>query len=155
MTPKYDKGIGDKLQGYGLGSMPLKLGCVAVLNRTQEEIEQNISFDEMRKRENDFFSNTRAFENVPDCYKGSDQLVKKLATLQQNRIRSTLPSVIEQLRIQIRTKQDELDALPASLSTEAECLSKFSALMKEYRESILARVNGIYDHDLSMIIENK
>ncbi|CAF4172614.1 unnamed protein product, partial [Rotaria magnacalcarata] len=31
---KYDKGIGDKLQGIGPGSMALKLGCVAVLNRT-------------------------------------------------------------------------------------------------------------------------
>ncbi|CAF3948694.1 unnamed protein product, partial [Rotaria sp. Silwood1] len=44
---KFDKGIGEKLQGIGPGSMELKLGCVAVLNRTQEEIDQNISFDEM------------------------------------------------------------------------------------------------------------
>ncbi|CAF4937117.1 unnamed protein product, partial [Rotaria magnacalcarata] len=32
---KYDKGIAEKLQGRGLGSMELQLGCVAVLNRNQ------------------------------------------------------------------------------------------------------------------------
>jgi len=53
---KFDKGIGDKLQGLGPGSMVLKLGCVAVLNRDQQEIDDNISFEEMRQREKEFFS---------------------------------------------------------------------------------------------------
>ena len=53
---KYDKGIEDKLQGFGPGSMVLKLGCVAVLNRNQQEIDENIPFDVMRNREKEFFS---------------------------------------------------------------------------------------------------
>ncbi|CAF2432382.1 unnamed protein product [Rotaria sp. Silwood2] len=56
---KYDKGIGP-------GSMVLKLGCVAVLNHTQEEIEQNISFDKIRRHEQEFFHTNKAFEDVPE-----------------------------------------------------------------------------------------
>ncbi|CAF1563934.1 unnamed protein product, partial [Adineta ricciae] len=37
---KYDKGIAQKLVGEGPGSMKLQLGCVAVLNRNQDEIER-------------------------------------------------------------------------------------------------------------------
>ncbi|CAF1528922.1 unnamed protein product, partial [Didymodactylos carnosus] len=66
---KFDKGIKDKLRGLGPGSMSLRLGCVAVLNRSQDEIDQKISFDEMKKRERDFFKCHKAFEHVPDTYK--------------------------------------------------------------------------------------
>jgi hypothetical protein len=52
---KYDKGIAEKLQGEGAGSMKLQLGCVAVLNRNQDEIDSNISFEEMKQREKQFF----------------------------------------------------------------------------------------------------
>ena len=78
---KYDKGIAEKLQGRGSGSMELQLGCVAVLNRSQVEIDENISFDEMKRREKEFFlKHKEAFENLPDEFKGSAQLVRRLAT---------------------------------------------------------------------------
>lgn len=102
---KYDKGISSKLQGIGPGSMVLKLGCIAVLNRTQEEIDQNISFDEMRRREQEFFRTNQAFESIPERYLGSSQLIKRLASIQQERIRSTLPSIIEDLKKQIKIKK--------------------------------------------------
>ncbi|CAF1245933.1 unnamed protein product, partial [Didymodactylos carnosus] len=66
---KYDKGIEDKLRGLGPGSMSLRLGCVAVLNRLQEEIDQKISFNETKKRERDFFKRHKAFKHVQDTYK--------------------------------------------------------------------------------------
>ena len=99
---KYDKGIAEKLQGIGSGSIALSLGCVAVLNRKQEEIDEGVSFSEMRRRENAFFKNNPDFANVPKEYLGSHELVKKLVLLQQERIRSTLPLVIEQVKQKIR-----------------------------------------------------
>ncbi|CAF5096170.1 unnamed protein product, partial [Rotaria magnacalcarata] len=111
---KYDKGIGDKLQGIGPGSMALKLGCVAVLNRTQEEIDQNISFQHMRRREQDFFTSSKAFENVPPQYLGCEQLVKRFASIQQTRIRSTLPGILQELTDQIKQKKQELKQMPAT-----------------------------------------
>ncbi|CAF1101286.1 unnamed protein product [Didymodactylos carnosus] len=83
---------------------------------------------------------------------GSEELVKQLARIQQERIRSTLPKIIDELRTQIQLKQIELDKLPSALTTESECLVRFGKLIKMYRELIFARVTGVYNNDLSMIM---
>ncbi|CAF3370681.1 unnamed protein product [Rotaria socialis] len=143
---KYDKGIAEKLLGRGPGAMQLKLGCIAVLNRNQDEIDENISFEEMKKREADFFlKHHEAFQYLPDEFKGIDQLVKKLAIIQQDRIRSTLPQVIEELRKQIREKTLELKNIPIPMTSEQDCWMKFQSMINAFRESIRTKVNGDYD----------
>ncbi|CAF4490647.1 unnamed protein product [Rotaria sp. Silwood2] len=132
---KFDKGIGEKLQGIGPGPMVLKLGCVAVLNRTQEEIDQNIPFDEMRRREQ------------------HGQLVKRLALIQQERIRSTLPSIIDELKKEIKSKKSELKQMPPPVTSEMDCWVLYTDLIKKYREIINARVNGVYDNEMQLKIE--
>ncbi|CAF3971216.1 unnamed protein product [Rotaria sp. Silwood1] len=150
---KFDKGIGEKLQGIGPGSMTLKLGCVAVLNRTQEEIDQNIPFDEMRRREEKFFRSNKAFEDVPERYLGSGQLVKRLALIQQERIRSTLPSIIDKLKQEIKSKKSELKQMPPPVTSEIDCWALYTDLIKKYGEIINARVHGIYDNEMQLKIE--
>ena len=143
---KYDKGIAEKLQGEGPGSMKLQLGCVAVLNRSQDEIDRKISFEEMRRREQEFFLRNRdAFDSLPDEYKGVDQLVKKLAIIQHNRIRSTFPATMAQLREQIRTKEQELTDIPSALTSEHDCWTRFQTMVNEFRENIRSKVDGAYD----------
>ena len=143
---KFDKGIAEKLQGRGSGSMDLQLGCVAVLNRNQDEIDQNVSFDVMREREKQFFvKHNDAFQQLPSECKGSEQLVRRLATIQQDRIRSTFPNIIRELRKQIVEKKAELKKIPASMNTEAECWMHFQSMVSAYREEIHANVKGEYD----------
>jgi hypothetical protein len=143
---KYDKGIAEKLQGRGLGSMELHLGCIAVLNRSKDEIDQNISFDEMKKREKQFFiKHNEAFEHLPDKFKGSEQLVRRLAIIQQERIRSTFPDIIKELRKQIADKKAQLKKIPASIDTEVECWTYFQSMINAYRVSINDNVKGEYD----------
>jgi hypothetical protein len=150
---KFDKGIGDKLQGLGPGSMVLKFGCVAVLNRSQQEIDDNISFEEMRQREQEFFRTNNAFDNVSGRYLGCGQLVKRLASIQQERIRSTLPSIIDDLKKQIKTKKSELKQMPIPVTSEGDCWVLYTDLVKKYRDKIYAHVHGVYDNDLLMHIE--
>ncbi len=144
---KYDKGIAEKLQGEGPGSMKLQLGCVAVLNRNQDEIDNNISFAEMKEREKQFFLTHRnAFQHLPDEYKGVDHLVRKLAIIQHGRIRSTFPKTMEELRKQIHSKEEELRTIPVALNTEYDCWTKFQSMVNDLRENIRAKVNGDYDY---------
>ncbi|CAF4672175.1 unnamed protein product, partial [Rotaria sp. Silwood2] len=148
---KYDKGIAEKLQGRGSGSMDLQLGCVAVLNRNQDEIDQNISFSEMKQREKQFFTTHReAFQHLPDEFKGSEQLVRRLATIQQERIRSTFPHIIKQLKKQLAENKAQLKKIPPSVNTEAECWTNFQSMINAYRESIHDNVKGEYDQVASM-----
>ena len=143
---RFDKGIAEKLQGRGSGSMELQLGCVAVLNRSQDEIDENVPFDKMKQREKQFFINHKeAFQHLPDEFKGSEQLVRRLATIQQERIRSTFPQVIQELRKQIAEKKAQLKKIPASMTTEIECWTSFQSMINAYRESIHDDVKGEYD----------
>lgn len=151
---KYDKGIAEKLQGRGTGSMDLQLGCVAVLNRNQDEIDDNIPFDEMKRREKEFFTKHKeAFQHLPEEFKGSEQLVRRLATIQQERIRSTFPDIIKELRRQIAEKKAGLKKIPASVNTEMECWTSFQSMVNLYRESIHDNVKGEYDQVASMEID--
>ncbi|CAF4195164.1 unnamed protein product, partial [Rotaria sp. Silwood2] len=148
---KYDKGIAEKLQGRGSGSMDLQLGCVAVLNRNQDEIDQNISFSEMKQREKQFFiTHKEAFQHLSDEFKGSEQLVRRLATIQQERIRSTFPHIIKQLKKQLAENKAQLKKIPPSVNTEAECWKNFQSMINAYRESIHDNVKGEYDQVASM-----
>ncbi|CAF4820674.1 unnamed protein product, partial [Rotaria magnacalcarata] len=150
---KYDKGIAEKLQGHGLGSMELQLGCVAVLNRNQHEIDDNVSFDDMKQREKEFFSHHKdAFQHLPEEFKGSEQLVRRLATIQQERIRSTFPDIIKKLRKQITEKKAQLKKIPLSMNTENECWTNFQSMINAYRESIHDKVKGEYDQVSSIEI---
>ena len=142
---KYDKGIAEKLQGRGSGSMDLQLGCIAVLNRNQDEIDKNISFSEMKQREKQFFiTHKEAFGHLPDEYKGSEQLIRRLATIQQERIRSTFPDIMKKLRKQLAEKKEQLKKLPPPLNTEAQCWEIFQSMINIYRESIHDNVKGEY-----------
>ncbi|CAF3817541.1 unnamed protein product [Rotaria sp. Silwood1] len=119
---KYDKGIAEKLLGIGPGAMELKLGCVAVLNRNQDEIDQNISFEEMKRREAEFFiKHHEAFQHLPDEFKGIDQL-------------KTNPR-----------KKNELKNMPIAMTSEQDCWIKFQSIINTFRESIRAKVNEDYD----------
>jgi hypothetical protein len=143
---KYDKNITEKLLGRGPGAMQLKLGCVAVLNRNQDEIDLNLSFEKMREREAEFFTkHHEAFQNLPGENKGVDQLVKKLAIIQRDRIRSTLPQIIEELRKQIREKKLQLKNIPLPMNSEPACWTKFQSMINALRESIRTKANGDYE----------
>ncbi|CAM4838812.1 unnamed protein product [Rotaria magnacalcarata] len=150
---KYDKGIGHKLQGMGPGSMALKLGCVAVLNRTPEQIEDNVSFSRMRQLEQQFFQRTEAFQHVPTQYLGCEQLIKRLVAIQQTRIRSTLPGILNELKCQIKQKKCELKNMPEAITSEIECWTLYEGLVKKYRDLVYARVHGVHDYDMQLTME--
>ena len=123
------------------------MGCVAVLNRKQEEIDAKISFEEMRRREEEFFRTNAAFANVPQEYLGSRELIKKLVLIQQQRIRSTLPVVIEQVRHRIETAREELKRIPSAILTENHARITFNDILRTYRTAVEKRAKGDYEID--------
>ena len=102
-----------------------------------------------------FFRANSAFDNVPERYLGCEQLVKRLASIQQERIRSTLPSIIDELKKQIKTKKSELKQMPTPITSEADCWTLYIDLIKKYSSTIDARVHGVYINDLFMLAESR
>ena len=118
---------------------------MAVLNRKQEEIDAQVSFEEMRRREEQFFQTNTAFVGVPEEHLGSRQLVKKLVAIQQERIRVTLPLVIEGVRERIRMRREELRQIPVSILTETDTRIAFSDILRNYRTAVEQRAKGDYE----------
>ena len=141
---KHDQGIAEKLQGMGSGSLTLSLGCVAVLNRKQEEIDAKVPFAEMRRREENFFKDNSAFTDVPKEHLGSRELIKKLVSIQQDRIRFTMPLVIEGVREKIKAKREELKQIPTAVLTETDTRIAFNEILRNYRTAVEQRVKGDY-----------
>jgi hypothetical protein len=142
---KHDKGIAEKLQGIGPGSISLSLGCVAVLNRKQEEIDAKVPFAEMRRREEEFFRTNPAFADVPKEYLGRQELIKKLVSIQQERIRCTLPHVIEMVKGKIQAMREELKQIPSAILTEADTRIAFNEILRNYRRAVEQRTRGDYE----------
>jgi hypothetical protein len=150
---KHDKGIAEKLQGMGPGSLSLSLGCVAVLNRKQEEIDAKVSFEEMRRREENFFQANPAFADVPKEYLGSRELIKKLVSIQQDRIRITLPLVIEGVKAKIQMKREELKQIPAAILTETDTRIAFNEILRNYRTAVEQRAKGDYEIKSDQVVQ--
>lgn len=132
----------------GTGSISLALGCVAVLNRKQEEIDAKVSFAEMRQREDEFFRSNPAFATVPPEYLGSQELVRKLVAIQQRRIRSSLPLVIEQVKQRIESARTELSKIPPAILTENQARIAFNDILRSYRAAVEKCVKGDYEIDV-------
>lgn len=145
---KHDLGIGEKLQGLGSQAISLPLGCVAVLNRKQEEIQDGVSFEEMRQREQDFFRTNPAFADVPKEFLGSGELVKKLVAIQQERIRTTLPLVIGRIKQKIERAEEDLRRIPSAVLTENQARIAFNDILRNYRTAVEQRAKGDYQIDI-------
>lgn len=65
--------------------------------RSQEELSEDTSPEEMRQRERDLFQNHAELSHLPDEYKGMPALVDKLVKLQGERIHSHLPVLKKQV----------------------------------------------------------
>lgn len=90
---------------------PLKLGYVMIKNRSQREVEQNISSMTARRNEEIFFSDHEVFSSLPKSSVGVDNLVKKLTTLLVSRIHDALPKMRNEVRSLLEKAKDELERI--------------------------------------------
>lgn len=99
----------------------------------------------MRRREEDFFRTNPAFVDTPKEYLGSQELIKKLVLIQQDRIRVTLPIVIEEVKKKIQTMREELKQIPATILTETDTRIAFNEILRNYRRAVEQRAKGDYE----------
>lgn len=85
---------------------PLTLGYVMVRNRSQMEVNENISAAETRRREMAFFESSPVYSKVDRKLLGVEQLTKKLTSILVTRIHAALPS----MRSEILAKLDRTTA---------------------------------------------
>jgi len=156
-----EKGIARKLL-TGTEQLNLKLGVVAVRNRTQEENERGVSFEVAREMEKQYFANhnelsefNQQFDSSSNSieekmslgatgglYLGTSNLAAVLTVIQEQRIRSTLPKIRQKVREQLAEQRLKYKELPAGVTTVSECRVRIEHLLTTYIQQLQALVTG-------------
>jgi len=170
-----EKGIRRKLE-RGVEQLDLRLGVVAVRNRTQEENERGISFELARQMEATFFSKHSELSSLAvdfaerqaahhaehgesgrgGLFLGTSNLAQLLTIIQEQRIRTTLPGIRIKCRDMLQEFRAKYRELPTgNVTTGGEARVKIEHLLNTCMSQIAALVRGEHSSakgDLSLHI---
>jgi GTP-binding protein EngB required for normal cell division len=132
---KTEKNIANKINN---NELDLKFKPIVVRNRTQEEIDLNLSSNETREREYQLFQENRnTLMNIPAESLGTAQLVRTLVQQQKIKLLSSKSAIRDQIAGKLYVINDEYRTLPLpSVNPHdkylrfKECLTKF---VKKYQ----------------------
>ena len=126
--------------------IPLKLGYIAVKNRSKQDLIDKISMEEMQKTEKEFFKNHPIYKHLPPSCFGNDVLIQKLTKILFRIIRENLPGIIKSINDNVRRCEEELKLLGTPMPTdEAGKINMIWNLLSEYCEIFKHILKGKYD----------
>uniref|UniRef100_A0A2S2NYC0 Dynamin-1-like protein n=1 Tax=Schizaphis graminum TaxID=13262 RepID=A0A2S2NYC0_SCHGA len=122
--------------------IPVKLGIIGVVNRSQKDINDNKSMKETLKSEKDFLRT-----NYPDIYKkhGNKVLAKTLQDILVKHIKKTYPVLQKSLQDTKSRLEDELKTLQTPDSKVSFILGLLKDICKSYCDTILGNRKDISD----------
>ena len=143
-----DATLGARLQGQGRNAWAFKLGCVALRNRAQAELDADSSPAEVTAAENAFFAAHPALAALPHKEAsevlGIAALVRRLVAIQTEAVKKCLPAIARAIGDKLAAAQKALHKLPAHCGTQLECLAVFTRLAQELRSRVSEAVAGNY-----------
>ncbi|KAJ4959160.1 hypothetical protein NE237_026271 [Protea cynaroides] len=121
--------------------VPLRLGYIGVVNRSQEDIDQNRSIAEALAYEENFFRNRPVYHGLSDrC--GIPQLAKKLNQILEEHIRAVLPDLKAELKSQMVSVVKELRTYGEVNESKAEQGTILLNILTKFCEAFSSRVDG-------------
>ncbi|XP_022731282.1 dynamin-related protein 3A-like isoform X2 [Durio zibethinus] len=121
--------------------VPLKLGYVGVVNRSQEDINKNRSIQEALAYEEQFFHDHPVYNGVSDrC--GIPQLAKKLNLILEQHIRRDLPRLNSELNSRLHAAMKELQMYGEVVESKAEQGAILLDILRRYCDDFSAMVDG-------------
>ena len=114
----------------------LKLGFIAVRNRSTTE---QISLEDARKREKEFFSQHPASLMVESSCLGIGALIDRLASLYADRVREMFPKIQTDIAKKLSEVREQLSRFPPELQSTQTRLVKYHELVSWYVENILQK----------------
>ncbi|KAG8656792.1 dynamin-related protein 3A isoform X2 [Manihot esculenta] len=123
--------------------VPLRLGYIGVVNRSQEDINYNRSIQDALVREERFFHDHPVYNGLSDkC--GIPQLAKKLNQILEQHIRMVLPNLKAELNARMVVVLKELRAYGEDMESKAEQGQGviLLSILRRYCEAFTAMVDG-------------
>ncbi|XP_028088576.1 dynamin-related protein 3A-like [Camellia sinensis] len=133
---------GTNARNFLLGKVvPLRLGYIGVVNRSQEDINKNRSIAEALAYEEQFFQDNPIYNGLSDrC--GIPQLAKKLNLILEQHIRTVLPGLKAELNSYLLTVVKELRTYGEAMESKAEQGAILLNILSKYCEAFSAMVDG-------------
>uniref|UniRef100_A0A0D9W474 Dynamin-type G domain-containing protein n=1 Tax=Leersia perrieri TaxID=77586 RepID=A0A0D9W474_9ORYZ len=133
---------GTDARNFLLGNViPLKLGYVGVVNRSQEDINFNRSIKDALAFEEKFFSTLPAYHGLAHCC-GVTQLAKKLNTILLKHITYMLPGLKSRINAQLVAVAKEHAAYGDTAESTSGQGVKLLNILRKYCEAFSSMVEG-------------
>lgn len=126
--------------------VPLKLGYVAMKNRSQQDILNSMKVKEALKKEKEYFESHQVYKTMPPGYLGTETLVEKLTVIFFNKIKEHLPDIVKTIKSKIREAEEELALFGTPMPVDN--IGKMNMLwnmFSEFCESYKNVIKGKYD----------
>ena len=124
----------------------LRLGFVGVKNRSQEDIQNQISVKAAMEKEMAFFASHPVYSTMPPGYLGCETLTTKLTRILFTHIRHNLPDIVNEIREKLKETEGELDDLGEPMpSSKGEKLHMVWAMITEFVQSYKNQISGKFD----------
>jgi len=91
---------------------------VAVKNRAQEDIINQIPVKEAIEKERMYFAQHPVYSTMPDGYIGCDVLVQKLTRILFTHIKHNMPTMINECKDKMRENEQDLAELGPAMPTD-------------------------------------
>ncbi|XP_060179424.1 dynamin-related protein 3A-like isoform X1 [Lycium barbarum] len=133
---------GTDARNFLLGKViPLRLGYIGVVNRSQQDINKNRPIREALAYEDQFFRDHHVYRGLSDrC--GIPQLAKKLNQILEQHIRNVLPTLKTDLTSHLVAVEKELHAYGEALESKGEKGAMLLNILTKYSEAFSAEVDG-------------
>jgi len=136
-----DKGThaGEILQNR---TVPLRLGYVAIINRSQKDIQDKKTISKHLEQEQVFFESHPVYCEMPNC--GTASLAKKLNRVLVDHIAATLPDLRTRISTQLKEVQEETKEFTEWDVMEDRAAAKSALLLNmlaKYTEDVRAAVD--------------
>eukprot|EP01025_Chloroclados_australasicus_P041541 TRINITY_DN4402_c0_g1_i1.p1 TRINITY_DN4402_c0_g1~~TRINITY_DN4402_c0_g1_i1.p1 ORF type:complete len:629 (+),score=111.69 TRINITY_DN4402_c0_g1_i1:342-2228(+) len=130
--------VRDELLGR---SVPLKMGWVGVVNRSQKDINERISIEKARSSEMDFFRSNELYKDLPNV--GVKYLTNKLSECLITAVRKELPNIQNVIETGIKQLQSEMDRIgaPAPL-TRGGMIHLIMKILRQFEEQFTDTIDS-------------
>lgn len=154
--------ITDKIKGIGK-NLKLRLGFIAIKNRSLSERSTTFSLSDIVKSESKFFKHSQFYSELDKQYWGLDTLLAKIVNLQNEYITTFLPEIKNEIHSKLHTLKiekskfnqvlnNEIDKTNYIISKIVECLDKFTKLVDD--ECILFQQFNDFSENMGNCLPN-
>jgi replication fork clamp-binding protein CrfC len=130
--------------------IPLRLGFIGIVNRSQQDIIKNKPIKEALDQERNFFQNHSVYRSVANK-QGTDYLAKRLNIILLDHIRSNLPSIKDKVNTLYNETEAEMKAYGNSLFNEdkgALLLSIITNFTNKFKDAIDGKITDLNEKEL-------